>query len=165
MNAVFLHWWQARPARERVALAIAALLIVATLGFLSIEPYIEERRRLVTELPALNADLAWMQERLHELRDLLATRNPPTKAVFSTSDVRERLTSAGLAKVDSQIDQLQPGRISVSLEAVEFTVLVDGMAALDSNGTLLINQAELRALSDRPGHVSARLEFVPAKEL
>lgn len=154
-----VEWWQSRAQRERYAIFGASLAMLITGGFLAFEPLLDERARLKASIPGQQADLAWMRAHIAQARHYASRAAGGGQVRFSAASVRAGLATAGLEGQATRVGEPRPGRVVVGFDAVGHAALIDWLAKLEGDGDSRLAQADIRALSARPGQVEASFEF------
>ena len=160
------EWGAERAARERVALVIAAVALVITVGYLALEPALQERRRLAREIPKLRQDLAWMRGHVNEIRRLQAQSGSaaePGAGSLTPAVVESSLRGAGLAE---KLEGLRPEGNGVRLvfERIAFGKLLDWLRSFQRQTGAVARGAQVERIPDAPGQVKARLTLAPRGE-
>lgn len=123
-----MAWWSARPVREQRALALAGAVVLLALAILIIEGLVRERARLEQTLPALQAQLARMEDDAAELMRL-RTRTPP--ASVAPEALVAAVSSAASARGLDLAASLGEGGVVVTGRA-DVAALADWLAAVQS---------------------------------
>lgn len=157
-------WWQARAPREKALLGLAAFALLGAALFSALAPRLEERRRLVAELPQLRADLGWMEARVAVVRRLRAAAGEAASAGLgagpgvSAAGVEEVLRALGLRE---QVSGLRPsgeqGGLAVVFNEVAFSDLALFVSRLQAAGQGRVVSAQVNRLEGQSGAVSASL--------
>ncbi len=158
-------WWAGLAPRERIIL-IAGL---AVLGFLLVwlvvvEPVVNQRADLRSEVMQLTADHTWMQQTAVEVRRRAGMQRDsqpaPTGVGGSVLTLIE--VSANAANIKDAIERVQPEGEGARLwfDSVAFDTLVRWLAELEQRQGLLVSQLAVDA-GVEPGMVSARVMVEP----
>lgn len=156
------EWWQERPTRERAILAGGGVLLLGMVVYLALEPILQERRRLRSEIPALRADVAWMREHLAEVKRLKARRKgrpSGTESAPTPARVQESLQQAGLAYHLEALEPTDHPGVRVILSEAPFPRLVEWLGHLREGGAR-IRFARLRRAETGSGRVRAELTVI-----
>jgi general secretion pathway protein M len=148
-------FWQARNSRERVILMLAlAIIVLAILYLLLIEPALNSRDRLSRQVPQLRQQVAQMQSLAKEATSLpaepAAAQAPPP---LSQQSVATSLAGHGL----------KPQNLNVSADTVRlqvsdasFSSLMSWLGTARSTAMLEVAEANIVAQS-QPDRVNATL--------
>lgn len=151
MNATLaplLDYWQQRNSREKLILLLGgAVLAIALIYALLIEPVATSRTRLEKSLPALRADMARFQ------RDL-AQATGKTQAT-SKPDMASLLASAGLPA--SALKQQGDKQASLQAQGMAWPALTKLLADAQAQGWSL-KQLQVRG-GEASGMVDATVEW------
>jgi type II secretory pathway component PulM len=137
---------------------LAILIIV--IAYLMLEPVILERDRIVKSIPNLRADLVWMQAHSDETRALLSNSGRSVNAdtpALSLSDVQSTLREAGLLGLVDDLSGTPQGGISLNINDVAFSDLVQFLYMIKSRSQGRVASAEITRSSDRQGIVTANI--------
>jgi general secretion pathway protein M len=158
MSARLREWWTALARRERIAVAVAATLIIAALLYLlGIEPAWRARTRLGADLPRLRAEVAEMDALAIEAKKL-RTR---ARTVESPSEAKAALTKL-LAEKNLPSTALQQGddqRLVISVRRVDATTCLSWLK--DASTQLPLRISSARITRSAPGLVDADVTLTP----
>ncbi len=161
MNAILeplrQHWNRLRP-RERLWLAVAAVVVLATLFYLLLwEPLHQRHQRLQAQVQEQRALLAWMEARAQEVEALRGRRGGgrlrPGDSLLGVID----RTARG-ADLKGRVSRIEPDgehRVRVWLDGVAFDALARWLLRLRQDYGLAVSSAVIDR--EGPGRVSARL--------
>lgn len=157
------QWWTERATREKVALIVAALAVVATTVYLVLEPMVEQRQRLAREIPEMRKDISWMRSHLEEVRRLRAgspAGDQSPEGGLTPAMVERSLESAGLAE---KLKGLRPEGDGVRLvfEQVAFADLLEWLASFRRQNAAVAKGARIERGDQARGRVEARLSLAP----
>ena len=145
--------WQARSLGERraarIAAALLALLLVATLVWLPLE---RSRARLEAELPRLRASIAGLQRDADEVRRLRAL---PAAAPTTGAPLASLATNGG-GLLGAQMTVLDERRVRLTGADVSFGALLEWLGNAQATHGMRVESARLDALT-APGRVRAEL--------
>ena len=156
-----MNWWRQRSAREKLGLVAACALLSVVALFLTLEPLVQERRRLSDELPGLREDLAWMQAQLGEARRLREPVTDADRAELSPERIEALLEVAGLRR---QVSAMQPQAgqgLLISFDDVNFADLLALISRLQDEGLARVTDTRVNGLGDQSGRVMAELKLFP----
>ncbi len=137
-------FWRERNARERKAIALAALVIVLALIYsIFIGPALAGRAQLEKALPALRQQAAELQLLSKQATALAGVTAPP--AVVITKDSLEAaLTRRGL-KPQSVV--LTGELVKLQFESASFAGIVNWLDEMQKNARLSVVEANIEALA------------------
>jgi general secretion pathway protein M len=152
--------WAARTHRERVSLVVGTVLVLVILVYSLVwVPLQRERARLRVELPRLQADVAFMQSSLSQVRGLSGTNQssaPNGRRLPLLSLIEQQAQSAGLADYIRQVSAGQKeGEASIRLGAVPFEAWIRWADGLEKQGVRLLSVTIAR--DPTPGLVDVRM--------
>ncbi len=159
-----MAWWDGLAARERriVMLAGLALLLVAAFLFV-IEPGLDRRSALHSQLQTLVNEEAWMQAQVPAVR-AQAQAGAAAPAARSTGSplgvVDASARSAGLGSALRRVRPLESA-VEAELEGAPYTALVSWLATLESRHGLRVVSLSIDR-GNEPGRVNAQLRIEPA---
>jgi general secretion pathway protein M len=147
-------FWQARNPRERLILRLAlALVVLALIYLVLIEPALNARDQLSRQVPQLRQQVAQMQSLAKEAASLPAASAPQTPSPLSQESVATSLASHGL----------KPQNLNVSADTVRlqvsdasFSSLMSWLGTARSTAMLEVAEANIVAQS-QSGRVNATL--------
>jgi len=156
MMAALRTAWQGREPRERVFLAVGALVVLAALIYaLAIAPLLAAGRKAERVLPQLRhqaaemASLAATARQLKARPDQLATS--PTPSVLTQGAARFGLSPQIVASGDGGFD--------IQLNRAAVVSLADWLAAVQAEQRLFVREARLTAVGE--GLVAGQLALTP----
>lgn len=155
-------WWQERPQRERVALVAGGLAVLATAGYLMLEPVIKERQRLAAEIPQLRQDLAWMQEKLDTVKRLQRQSAPEgaTSRTLTPAMVQAAVRRAGLQEQVAGLRTAGGEGVRVTFDRAPFAAVTEMLQDLRRRSGAQVTQARIDRLPESEGQVKAELSLV-----
>jgi type II secretory pathway component PulM len=147
-------------------LGAGGLALVLVVGYLGLEPYLEERRRLEQRLPELRQELAWMQDHVAEARALAGEGNAaaaPQQGELTPAVVEGSLRRAGLAE---SLDGLRPQGegVRVVFKGVTFPELLGWLRTFQRRNGAVVHGARIERAEGGEGRVQARLTLGPREE-
>lgn len=161
-------WWEGLAPRERRITAVALLTAALAVLFLfGIEPALERRAALDTQLQTLVNDQAWMQAQAPAVRARAqaGTTRLPASPRGGSSPLAVVDASARAAGLGSALRRVRPMETSVEaeLEGAPYTVLVRWLGALEGQHGLRIASLGIDRGAE-PGRVNAQLRIEPATD-
>lgn len=139
----FSEFWAARDTRERMMIAVAAIVAALGLTFsLLIAPALAGREQLGKSMPELRQQVAHMQAMSKEAAEISGTPAPPMAAI-SKESIEAALARKGL-KAQSVI--IADGRIKVQLAAVSFADTLGWLDDMQKTAFLSVTDADIVAL-------------------
>lgn len=160
MRDQLIERWQSLAVREKGILSAGAAILVVIVIYLLLEPALERRDRLQSDIPVMRENLAWMQAQVPELQQLLGTNaGRPSGEPLSVALVEELLRQSG---IHEQVSELRPVDQTVSLrfDDVSYNGLMQFLTALTSRTSVRVGAAGIRRL-ESSGHVEASLTLRP----
>lgn len=153
-------WWQERPQRERVALVVGGVALLATAGYLLLEPVIKERQRLAAEIPQLREDLTWMQEKLATVQRLQRQggggASAPSRAL-TPALVQAAIRRAGLQEEVAGLRTARGGGVRVTFDQAPFAAVTEMLQDLRRRSGARVAGARIERLAETEGQVKAEL--------
>ena len=158
MNAKLRTLWQSRAPRERVVIAVLALLAGVASYVWLVQAADRAHTRLRASVPALRAQAARLEQQAGDLERLRST--PPAAA--SKTDLRTLVQAqagaAGLSRALVRIDAPDANQVVVVFGAVAFADWLNWVAGLTAQQVRL-DVCRVEALST-PGLVSVTATLV-----
>jgi general secretion pathway protein M len=146
-------FWQERNKRERIALALAALVVFGGLFYaLLIDPALSGRARLASSLPVLrqqSADLQAMAQQAAALNTAASQQLP----ALSKESIESTLNARGLKPLNVV---LTGGMVRVQLAGASFAALVEWIDQSHKTARLSVIEANITPLA-APDSVNATL--------
>lgn len=143
MMAVFTLWWNDRTPRERVLLAIMAMLLAAVLIWLLVlRPLTVAREQAIVGASAAAVRRTEAQNLVAAIRARPAANGAP---VLDT--LTRRLAEAGLQP--SRLEAQGPGQAVLEIAAVNGRLLLGWASGLEANDGLVIDQLEANRNRDQ----------------
>ena len=152
--------WQSRAPRERVVIAVLAVIIVATLYVALVYSASRARPQLRASVLSLRSDAARLEQQAVEIERLRAVPAPAASQTDLRALIQAQAGSAGLASALVRIDAPEANRVQVVFGAVSFPDWLNWVATLNSQH-IRLEICRIEALS-KPGLVSATATFVRA---
>lgn len=127
-------WWRSLPQRDRRALGIGAVVVVALLGWVLLwRPLSHQREELHARVRAQVADLNWMRQalgRAHAERERRSHGQVSRqgKSLLALADASAR--GAGLGTAMKRVEPGGNGSIRVTFQAAGFDALADWLDGL-----------------------------------
>ena len=151
------RWWTTLSARERTAvLAAGALVFLALLILVAIEPAWRTRARLTAELPRLQAEAAEVRALALEAKRLKAR----ALTIESPEQTRAAVTRLlAEKKLDPAVREAE-GRLVFSVKRADAAAWVGWLAEVSSALPLRVTAAQLARAG--PGVVDAEVTLTPA---
>ncbi|PRB83835.1 type II secretion system protein GspM [Pseudomonas sp. MYb185] len=160
MNA----WWAGLAPRERVILGAGVAVLVLLLLWLAIwEPLAKKRESLRTDISALSADLAWMQQVAGQVKRRAAQQQTQGNGATAGGSVLTLVeVSASAAGLRDSLERVQPEGQGARLWFNEtgFDALLGWLGELEQRHGLQVSQLAVDA-GNAPGLVSARVKVEP----
>jgi len=156
-------WWQERPQRERVALVVGGLAVLATAVYLMLEPVIQERQRLAAEIPQLRQDLGWMQEKLdtvQRLQQQSAQGKTAASRTLTPAMVQAAVRRAGLQEQMAGLRTTGGEGVRVTFEQAPFAAVTEMLQDLKRRAGAQVTQARIDRLPESEGQVKAELSLM-----
>ncbi|WP_439546906.1 type II secretion system protein GspM [Sandarakinorhabdus sp.] len=143
MMAVFTPWWNDRTPRERVLLAIMAMLLAAVLIWLLVlRPLAVAREQAIIDASAAAVRRTEAQNLVAAIRARPAANGAP---VLDT--LTRRLAEAGLQP--SRLEAQGPGQAVLEIAAVNGRLLLGWASGLEAIDGLVIDQLEANRNRDQ----------------
>lgn len=162
MKARVRQLWQSRAPRERMIIAVLAVIVVGLLYVWLLVSAGRARPPLRASVLSLRADAARLGQQASELERLRAVPPPAASQTDLRTLIQAQAGSAGLASALVRIDAPEPNRVQVVFGAVAFPDWLAWVATLHAQN-IRLETCRIEALS-RPGLVSATASFVrPAR--
>ena len=162
MKARVRQLWQSRAPRERMIVAVLAVIVVGLLYVWLVVSASRARPSLRASVLALRADAARLGQQASELERLRALPPPAASQTDLRTLIQALAGSAGLASALVRLDAPEPNRVQVVFGAVAFPDWLAWVATLHAQN-IRLETCRIEALS-RPGLVSATASFVrPAR--
>lgn len=148
--------WQELSPRERHAVLGGSAAVLLVIAWLAVEPVLEAHRRYTAELPALRADLAWMEARVPVVAALRAARPPTGQTV---ARVRAAAGELGANLPPDAVSPRGEAGARVVVEDLAFATLVQLLAILEQRDGLVVATLEVARKPEHPGQVSAAFDL------
>lgn len=162
MKARVRQLWQSRAPRERMIIALLAVIVLGLLYVWLLVSASRARPPLRASVLALRADAARLGQQASELERLRTVPPPAASQTDLRTLIQALVGSAGLASALVRIDAPEPNRVQVVFGAVAFPDWLAWVATLHAQN-IRLETCRIEALS-RPGLVSATASFVrPAR--
>jgi general secretion pathway protein M len=158
-------WWDNLAAREQRITAVAALVLLLALVFLFvIEPGLERRKALTSQLQDMVNEQAWMGAQAPAVRaraQAAPAGSPAARTGGSALGVVD--VSARAAGLGTALRRVRPqeSAVEAELEGAPYTALMRWLATLESRHGLRIVSLSIDQGSE-PGRVNAQLRIEPA---
>lgn len=154
------HWWQNLQPRERGALVLGSLALLAlALYALLWEPWQREQAALRKQVAQQREDLAWMQEAATKIRSFNVQAPKPAAARSNASllaQVDRSLRESVLAPVNKQLEPKSAQQVNVEFAAVDFASLIRWLSSLEKTEGIRVGTAQLER-QDNTNSIRARL--------
>ena len=162
MKARVRQLWQSRAPRERMIIAVLAVIVLGLLYVWLLVSASRARPPLRASVLSLRADAARLGQQASELERLRAVPPPAASQTDLRTLIQALAGSAGLASALVRLDAPEPNRVQVVFGAVAFPDWLAWVASLHAQN-IRLETCRIEALS-RPGLVSATASFVrPAR--
>lgn len=146
--------WQARTPRERSALALGAVVVVALLLYSFLwEPMRAEHRRLREYLPQLRAKAAQFTRDAAEAQRLRGAGQAPSRSESARASLEAVAERTSVRANITSITEVSDGRVQVALEAPPYEAFVRWVGALAGSAGFTVESVQLRP-GPAPGIVS-----------
>lgn len=155
-------WFDGLQQREQMLVGLAALILLAAIGFLLIEPLFKATDRTEANIAQKTAELGAMQRARAEVQALAAAGGTVSPAGTPLVVLIDR--SSNNARLAAFLKRNQPdgdNAIRVTFEAAPFNSLVDFLVDLQTRHGLILSNATVNK-ADTPGTVNASLTLVRA---
>jgi general secretion pathway protein M len=131
-----MAWWQAREPRERLALLLAAVFVLASLFYyLGWQPLDRAYDRQLARQQTQTETLAWMRQAALEVKALGGQKARPPSTRRSLLAEAERAAAGNGMK--ASLKQLNPegeDKLRVTVQDAEFDAFIRWLGRLDSAG-------------------------------
>ena len=161
MNAKLRSLWQSRAPRERVVIAVLAVLAGAASYVWLVQSADRAHTRLRAGVPALRAQAARLEQQAAELERLRAAPASPVSKTDLRTLVQAQAGAAGLSRALVRIDAPDANQVVVVFGAVAFADWLGWIAELQSQ-QIRLDGCRIEALST-PGLVSVTATLARAK--
>ena len=158
MNAKLRRLWQSRAPRERVVIAVLAVLAGAASYAWLVQSADRAHTRLRASVPALRAQAARLEQQAAEFERLRAAPPPSVSQTDLRTLVQAQAGAAGLSRALVRIDAPDANQVVVVFGAVAFADWLNWVASLKSQQVRL-DACRVEALST-PGLVSVTATLV-----
>ncbi len=155
-------WFLGLQQRERLLVSLAALVLLAAVLFLLIEPLFAATDKAQARIDQKTSELGSMQRATGEVRSLAASGGTVSPSGTPLVVLIDR--SSTTARLAPFLKRNQPDgndAIRVTFEAAPFNALVDFLVDLQTSHGLVLSNATVNK-SDTPGTVNASLTLVRA---
>lgn len=161
MNAKLRTLWQSRAPRERVVIAVLAVLAgAASYGWL-VQSADRAHTRLRASVPALRAQAARLEQQAAELERLRSAPPPSVSQTDLRTLVQAQAGATGLSRALVRLDAPDANQVVVVFGAVAFADWLNWVASLKTQRVRL-DACRVEALST-PGLVSVTATLVRTK--
>lgn len=157
MKAGLRTWWEARPPRDRVVIAVLAAVVGVALYFWLIQAAGHARQRLGSSVSVLRAQAAHLEQDAAELARMRALRPPPAAQSDLRAHLQAQVSAAGLAGGLLRIDATDANHAQVAFSSVPFADWLDWVVALQAQH-IRLEVARVEALQT-PGLVGVTATF------
>jgi type II secretory pathway component PulM len=157
MKARLRTWWEARPPRDRVLIAVFAAVVGAVFYLWLIQAAGHARVRLGASVSALRAEAARLERDAAELARVRALRPPPAAQSDLRAHLQAQISTAGLAGGLLRIDAADANHAQVAFGSVPFADWLEWVAALQAQH-IRLEVARIEALQT-PGLVGVTATF------
>lgn len=154
-----LAWFESLAPRERITLAVGAVLLTLMLAwFLVVEPLADERSELTQRIRAQERGVAWMEAAVKTLGEAPGSRrgNVERDDRSLLALVDETVRTHNLAAALRRAEPDTSGAVRLWFEGVSFDRLIEWMVAMDSNYGVSVTEFGAEGRPD-PGSVDARV--------
>lgn len=160
MKAKLRDFWLSRAPRERVVMAILAVVAGVASYIWLVQTADQAQTRLRTSVPALRVQAAQLEQQAAELERLRAAPAISTSQTDLRTLVQEQADAAGLSHALLRIDAPEANQVVVVFGAVPFAEWLDWIAGLRTQHVRL-DTCRIEALST-PGLVSVTANLTRA---
>ena len=155
-------WWISLQTRERMILIIAAAIIsIALVYLLLVEPILERRTALTNQVKAQYKTLVWMQQTSQRVQQLRADTNQ-SKSVNSGQSLLALVeNSAKQSNIRKPIQRMEPegqNGAKLWLEDADFDSLIRWMGELARSQNVVVTRVTI-SRGNGPGRVNSRLSL------
>jgi type II secretory pathway component PulM len=155
------RWLLDRSGRERVLLALLALVALPAALWLAVaQPLLARREAATADLARAEALRGWLAERLVEAAALPAPA--PAPAPEGLAALEARLAAAGLDAGAARLTDAGAGAVVLSLEGADFATLMAALAGIEAEAGRTIASLTLSP-APLPGTVAAEVRLEPAR--
>ncbi|HKQ22867.1 MAG TPA: type II secretion system protein M [Burkholderiales bacterium] len=161
MNATLRRLWQSRAPRDRMVIAVLAVLVGVTLYVWLVQSADQAHRRLRASVPVLRAQAARLDQHAAEIGRLRSAPPPSASTTDLRTLVQAQAGAAGLSGALGQINVTDDNQVVVVFGAVSFADWLNWVASLKSQQVRL-DACRVEALSS-PGLVSVTATLVRSK--
>ena len=161
MNAQLRTLWQSRAPRERVVIAVLAVVVCVASYIWLVQAADQAHTRLRASVPALRAQAARLEQQAAELERLRSAPPPSASTTDLRTLVQAQANAAGLSGALGRIDAPDTNQVIVVFGAVAFADWLNWIASLRSQQVRL-DACRIEALST-PGLVSVTATLVRTK--
>ena len=149
-----MQWWQNLQSRERLIVAVAAIVLgYVLLDMLLLQPLAMNRQQLGDDLAQAQDDLRWMQQAVQRL----PAQNRNTRPVLAGRVITfldQQISSQGLKKSMQQMAPIGDSAARIRLSDVEFNRLLRFFSAV--SGALAVDEVRILP-ADKPGLVNVSM--------
>lgn len=160
MNA----WWTGLAPRERLIVGGGSVVLMLVLIYVLIwEPIANKREQVRTDISALSADLAWMQQVAGQVKRRAAQQGNQSSAGAARGSVLTLVeVSARAAGLHETLERVQPEGQGARIWFAEtgFDGLLSWLGELEQRQGLHVSQLAVDA-GNAPGMVTARIKVEP----
>lgn len=153
--------------RERMLLAIAALLLPLSLGVSLLLPLQEQHAAARTARSDAEALQAWILARIDEKqalkRDAAGHTRAPVGAPIGTSGIEQALIESRLRPALSALSAAASGDIDLRFDRVDFQALARWLTAMHPSWGYTLDSFRMEALEEDPGYIAAWISLSPAE--
>nr|WP_296751217.1 type II secretion system protein M [Thioalkalivibrio sp.] len=157
-------WWDGLATRERRIVMLAGLALLLVIAFLFVvEPGLERRSALNSQLQTLVNEQAWMQAQEPAVRAQARAAGATPAARTTGSPLGVVDVSARSAGLGSALRRVRPleSAVEAELEGAPYTALVGWLATLESRHGLRVVSLSIDR-GNEPGRVNAQLRIESA---
>ena len=153
--------WDAMAPRERVMVALAGIVVAATLLYVGAwEPLAQSRDALRLQVQAGETDLAWMRAAAPLVRERAATAPAPLvndgRSLLARADASAR--EAGLGNALLRVEPVSDAQVRVQFQGAGFDALMRWVEALSAQNGVRVNEFSARR-AEGVGLVDAHLSL------
>ena len=156
-------WWQQRARREKTVLCSGVLLVLCVCIWLILEPVMQQRERMLAELPKLEQDLTWMQANVEQVKHIRGGNNAatPGKTTLSVALVEEIMRETGVHELVSELRPTSGQGVKIKFSKVAYPQLMDFLFRLKNRVQARVSLASISRLQDQAGMVEVSLSLDP----
>ncbi len=153
--------WESRSPRDRVVIAVLAVVVAVALYLWLVQSAYRARAQLGASVSVLRTQAVRLNADAAEYERLRSIPAPPAPQTDLRTQVQAQAGSAGLARAIVRIDAPDANQVQVAFGSVPFAEWVAWIMSLQSQ-QIRLDSSRIEALST-PGLVGVTATFVRAK--